>query len=249
MNIRVANSFRNSLAVALALVAFQLASSTALANACYGGVYAENTPSAGHEGFPVYCSSGDKPNQSQTPSPYCWVRTWDDCVTIQNGGVTPTPAPTQAPISYPTPYQTPIAYGTPYSTPVDTTQTQQQQTTQTVTVTNNNNNNNSSSSSSSASAVAQTGAITINVPQSTREIIREVTVRTAAAPAPRGPQPQVVKVSGTQYKELPKTGLPFAAVALASLLPLGLKLKRFGSSNSETITPSYLREERLAKIK
>lgn len=44
--------------------------------------------------------------------------------------------------------------------------------------------------------------------------------------------PQVVTVAGSDTKELPKTGLPLAGLALGALAPLGLRLKRFGAQSS-----------------
>ena len=84
-----------------------------------------------------------------------------------------------------------------------------------------------------------------------REVIREVNVvhteqpRVVTVPAQQVvyQQPQVVTVAGAQVKELPKTGAPLAALALAGLLPAGLKLRRFGKQDKD-INPNYIWEER-----
>lgn len=246
-----------------------LFASPAFAAECTGGVYAENTPSAGHEGYSVYCSAADKPNASMTPAPYCWVKTWDDCLKIQ--GITPAP-------TYPTPtYQTPVyttpvyqtpAYQTPASGGVDCAvgsncnnlQAQQQQAqaqqssnnnnnTNNLNNNNTNNNNNNSSSSSSATAIAYGPTVTVTQTNTmTREIIREVPViqTTQAASGTRNvnTQPRVVKTAGAQVKELPKTGLPIAGIALAGFVPLGLRLRKVGVSSKQVYTPTYIQEQR-----
>ncbi|MDO8429356.1 MAG: hypothetical protein Q7S88_01890 [Candidatus Daviesbacteria bacterium] len=60
----------------------------------------------------------------------------------------------------------------------------------------------------------------------------------AAAPRPQG--------GGTvaSVKELPKTGLPLAAWALAGLMPAGLGFKRFGKGNKISETPNFWSQQR-----
>ncbi len=72
---------------------------------------------------------------------------------------------------------------------------------------------NSSSNSSSSSHTN----VTINNPVTTKEVIKEVKVST----------PQVVMQTKGDVKELPKTGLPLAALALGGLMPAGFGIKRF----------------------
>ncbi len=66
---------------------------------------------------------------------------------------------------------------------------------------------------------------------------QNVTVTLAApssAPVVLGVQsPKVVSSTQTDIKELPKTGLPLALWGVSALIPLGLKLRKNGSS-SET---------------
>lgn len=57
-------------------------------------------------------------------------------------------------------------------------------------------------------------------------------------------QPQVVTVSGdSKVKELPKTGLPIAALGLGSLLPLGLRLRRYAKVK-DAVSANFIWEER-----
>lgn len=58
--------------------------------------------------------------------------------------------------------------------------------------------------------------------------------------------PQVVSRVQTTVKELPKTGLPLAALALGGLLPAGLGLKKWSSkSNSQSLANSIWLEKEL----
>lgn len=60
--------------------------------------------------------------------------------------------------------------------------------------------------------------------------------------------PRVVTVAGAETKELPKTGLPLAGLALGALAPLGLRLKRFGTQSSSvqggSVSSNFIWEER-----
>lgn len=51
--------------------------------------------------------------------------------------------------------------------------------------------------------------------------------------------PRVVTVVGAETKELPKTGLPLAGLALGALAPLGLRLKRFGSAKQNSVSSNF----------
>lgn len=51
--------------------------------------------------------------------------------------------------------------------------------------------------------------------------------------------PRVVTVAGAETKELPKTGLPLAGLALGALAPLGLRLKRFGSARQNPVSSNF----------
>jgi hypothetical protein len=46
----------------------------------------------------------------------------------------------------------------------------------------------------------------------------------------------VVNQAPTSVKELPKTGLPMAAVGIASLLPFGSRLRKLGKKNTEEVS-------------
>lgn len=69
-----------------------------------------------------------------------------------------------------------------------------------------------------------------------------------ASNIPQGAPIQVVPVEAKQpvviTQELPKTGLPLAAWAFSGLAPIGLKLKRFGSSKGEGNSILALWQER-----
>lgn len=76
----------------------------------------------------------------------------------------------------------------------------------------------------------------------TSVVTKEVRVVTAQA------QPQVVLVAGGEIKQLPKTGLPALSYALLGLIPLGWKLRKFGSFNQKLTQDShYLWEEKRFK--
>jgi hypothetical protein len=94
----------------------------------------------------------------------------------------------------------------------------------------NNNNNNNSQTQNNNQTVNVTGGTTTPV------------VLAAAN------QPKVVATAGQQVSELPKTGLPLAGWALAGLLPLGAKLRRFGKTNEDQEeTANFIWEERELK--
>ena len=50
----------------------------------------------------------------------------------------------------------------------------------------------------------------------------------------------VINQTPTSIKELPKTGLPLAAVGLASLLPFGSRLRKLGQKNTEEETANSI---------
>ena len=45
----------------------------------------------------------------------------------------------------------------------------------------------------------------------------------------------MVYVASTEAKQLPNTGLPLAAWFISGLLPVGMKLKRFGQSEEGSV--------------
>jgi hypothetical protein len=58
-------------------------------------------------------------------------------------------------------------------------------------------------------------------------------------------QPKVITTDGGAVtKELPKTGLPFAAAALAGLFPVGFKLRKMGKKDSLENSANYIWESR-----
>ena len=97
-------------------------------------------------------------------------------------------------------------------------QSQTQDNNQSVNVSNTNNN----SISNSGSALAAATSAPTSTPTSTPTSQPQATQK--------GSTPQVIAQTPTQTKELPKTGLPLAGWALASLLPVGFKLKNLGHS-------------------
>ncbi len=118
--------------------------------------------------------------------------------------------------------------------------------------------NSSSSSRSSASVTnnirnSQRQEQTINFPQPSPEtVIREIpVVRETVREVPvervvtTQAQPRVVMAAGdTKVQELPKTGLPFAGALLGGLLPLGLRLRKFGRLDKDSFTANFIWEER-----
>ncbi len=68
------------------------------------------------------------------------------------------------------------------------------------------------------------------------------TVSVPAAPAPQvvyatapAAQPQVVYTAAAPIQQLPKTGLPVAAWFLTGLMPVGMRLKRFGKAEEGSV--------------
>ncbi len=176
---------------------------------------------------------------------------------------TPTPTPTPmvtpspTPVVTPTPTPTPTPAATPTPTPVvtPTPAPNVQNCPDGATVTNGNGNNincnqnsnsntNSNSNSQSQSQTATGGSATANAtggsvgnttvnvtvptPSATSTTSTSTTVTTAAVPV-------VVTTASnpSNVKELPKTGLPLAAIPLTGLLPLGLKLRKMGKNSTE----------------
>lgn len=90
----------------------------------------------------------------------------------------------------------------------------------------------------STGAVSQTQTVNPTL-TSTREVTREV-----VREVPR--EVRIVEVAGVkaEVKELPKTGLPALAWAVAFFIPAGFGLRKFGKSIKENLTANYLWEER-----
>jgi len=174
---------------------------------------------------------------------------------------TPTPTPTPRPSYTPRPTPTPTVAPTPTPIPstiqcgvgkiakvvnstiicVSQNQTQNQaqvqnnnqnQTVNQNVVATGGNSSSSSSSSSNVNLVVNNQSTNTTNNNTTREIVREVTV---AAPVKGGEvtvTPQVVMQTKGDVRELPKTGLPLAALALGGLMPAGFGLKRFGKKEA-----------------
>lgn len=137
---------------------------------------------------------------------------------------TATPTPTGVPTSTPTPTPTPTGTvtPTPTATPTPTgapTATPTPTTGAGINITNNNNNSNSNTQN-------QTNNQTVTVSQTSIK--------------------QPVAVAGaTTTKELPKTGLPLAALAFSGLFPVGMSLRKFGSTKENIAeSASYLWQRR-----
>jgi len=173
----------------------------------------------------------------------------------------PTPTPTPRPSYTPRPTPTPTVAPTPTPIPstiqcgvgkiakvvnstiicVSQNQTQNQaqvqnnnqnQTVNQNVVATGGNSSSSSSSSSNVNLVVNNQSTNTTNNNTTREIVREVTV---AAPVKGGEvtvTPQVVMQTKGDVRELPKTGLPLAALALGGLMPAGFGLKRFGKKEA-----------------
>lgn len=56
--------------------------------------------------------------------------------------------------------------------------------------------------------------------------------------------PRVVSAATAGVSELPKTGLPLAGLGLAGLLPIGLKLRKFGKGQKDDYSAKSIWEER-----
>lgn len=119
------------------------------------------------------------------------------------------------------------------------TQTQTQNNNQNQTVNQNVNANGGSSSSSSSSSSSVNLTINNPTPSPTATptaIVVSTTTYTA--------QPQVVAQVKGDVKELPKTGLPLAALALGGLMPAGFGIKRFGKKSSGEVSPNSIWNEK-----
>lgn len=92
----------------------------------------------------------------------------------------------------------------------------------------------SGSDSTSSAQGGQGGNVTVNISQQSSS----------------SPQPQVAGATA-QITELPRTGLPLAAWAVAAFLPLGLRLRRFAKGVKETTNlytnPHYMSQKRIFK--
>ena len=124
----------------------------------------------------------------------------------------------------------------PSSAPQSQEQNQEQTQNNSQNQTNNQNANatggNSSSSSSSNSSVNLTINNPTPAPTTTTVVYKQTT-------------PQVVTQVKGAVTELPKTGLPLAALALGGLLPAGFGLKRFGKKSEEFSANSIWTEREL----
>lgn len=112
-----------------------------------------------------------------------------------------------------------------------------------TTVTNTNTNTNSNPTT-----------VTVSVPQGAVAVpatfgnVGVTRVVTAQVPAVVTTQPTVVGVAGVEAKELPKTGLPLLAWAVAAFIPAGFKMRGFSKIKMETSAkPHFLYEERQFK--
>jgi len=66
------------------------------------------------------------------------------------------------------------------------------------------------------------------------------TITTGSGHVGSGKAPVVVGTAVAPVKELPKTGLPLAALPLLGLVPAGLKFRKFGSTNTGDLSESPL---------
>ncbi|OGE17602.1 hypothetical protein A2858_02620 [Candidatus Daviesbacteria bacterium RIFCSPHIGHO2_01_FULL_36_37] len=145
---------------------------------------------------------------------------------------TPSPTPSATPTPTPTPSVSPSATPAPTATPVPGQQQHQEQTqnnNQTVNV-ENNINNTGGSNTIVEKVVKVQGASTVV------EKVEE-----------KGGTPEVVSKAPVETKELPKTGLPLAAAGLAGLLPVGLRLRKFGQNDEKVSANSLWTERELSK--
>ncbi len=153
----------------------------------------------------------------------------------------PTPAPTPVVTPRPTPTPTPVVTPAPTPTPVPNVQNCENG----ATVTNGNGNNincnqntntntNSNTNTQSQTQTATGGSATATATGgSVGDTTINVTVPTPATTTVVTATPQVVATTQSNVKELPKTGLPLAAIPLTGLLPLGLKLRKGSKTGTE----------------
>ncbi len=72
----------------------------------------------------------------------------------------------------------------------------------------------------------------VNVPAQQPQVVY------AQAPVVQQAEPKVVYQAPAEVRELPKTGLPLAAWFLSGLVPVGVKLKRFGKGDNGSVNPA-----------
>lgn len=114
--------------------------------------------------------------------------------------------------------------------------------------------NTSTNTSTSTNTNSNPTTVTVSVPQGAVAVpatfgnVGVTRVVTAQVPAVVTTQPTVVGVSGVETKELPKTGLPLLAWAVAAFIPAGFKMRGFSKIKMETSAkPHFLYEERQFK--
>lgn len=185
------------------------------------------------------------PNNFNVTSPLCSKQVTFSVALQPQPTISPTPTPTFTIIPSLAPTVTPPSGGfvqiPTQATQLTTTQQCPSGTTEIkegnsiVCVINTNVNNNQNSIQNNFNPV-----ITVSPsPQVVKAIVTEATPSA---------QPKVVEVAGvTSVKELPKTGAPLAAWGLISLLPIGIRLRRFGSSFKKLANANFIWEERELK--
>lgn len=150
---------------------------------------------------------------------------------------TPTPTPTATPTATPTPVPTPTASPTP--APVEECKANEikviknsQAQCQAQTQTQNNNQSQDNNQTQTQGSISNTNSnnVTVNNPAP------QVLAATSA--------PQVVTVAASTAKELPKTGLPLAGLALTGLIPFGLKLRKYSQKDNPESSANFIWEER-----
>jgi hypothetical protein len=158
---------------------------------------------------------------------------------------TPTPSVTPSPVVTPTPYpsQTPASCPVGYigkifgSTIVCVTQEQTQNQTQNNTQTQNNNNKQEVNVTVSPHIEnTNNNNITVNGSGSTSN--SNVTINTDSGTRVAGVS--VVNQVPTYVKELPKTGLPLAAMAFTALFPAASRFRKMGQKSREEETPNSI---------
>jgi hypothetical protein len=180
------------------------------------------------------CIPVTSPSPSPTPTP--------------KPSVTPTPKPSASPS--PSTVQCPTGKISKVVDSVIVCVAQNQEQTQTQIQNNNQNQNvnqnvnatggSSSSSSSSSSSVN----VTVNNPTPSPSASTTTVVLASNTSTVYQSQPQVVTQVKGDVKELPKTGLPLAALALGGLLPAGFGIKRFAKKSAEETTANSIWTEK-----
>jgi hypothetical protein len=187
-----------------------------------------------------------KENGGQDTLGWSWTRTGMDCVEVVPS---PSPSPSISPSPSPSPSPSTVQCPTgtiqkiENSVVVCVAQNQNQEQTQTQ---NNDQNqtvnqvvNATGGSSSSTSSSSSNTTLTINNPATTNTVVKEVRVAASTA------TPQVVTQTKGDIKELPKTGLPLAALALGGLMPAGFGLKKFAKKQDAVSANSIWMEREL----